>query len=34
MIELDAPTMGEKNKRQRKVEYKMYQTAGSKAAEI
>jgi hypothetical protein len=34
MVELDAPTMNEKNRRQRKVEYKMYQAAGTKAKEM
>jgi hypothetical protein len=34
LVELDAPTQGEKNKRQRKVEYKMFQAAGTKAKEM
>ena len=33
MVELDAPTMQEK-KRQRKVQYKMYQKVGTKAREL
>lgn len=33
MVELDAPTLQEK-KRQRKVQYKMYQKVGTKAREL